>query len=85
MKTIDYISGCKSLGLDYIYGPFGGLEIKLVGGQTLQIAGDKVRIRTEVAIAWLVKREEFLNLDNDVKDVVMRVHWYQRVTNSGRK
>ena len=30
-----------NLNLDYIEDPFGGLEVKLVGGKTLQDAGDK--------------------------------------------
>ena len=33
-----------NLDLDYLEGPFGGLEVKLVGGKTLQVVGDKVRI-----------------------------------------
>ena len=30
-----------NLDLAYIEGPLGGLEVKLVGGKTLQDAGDK--------------------------------------------
>ena len=37
-----------NLDLDCVEGLFGGLEVNLVGGYTLQIAGDKVRIQTEV-------------------------------------
>ena len=57
-------------------GPFGGLEVKLVGGQTLHVAGDKVRIETEVStIMGKVRgREEFVVLDNDAEDVVMGVY-----------
>ena len=32
--------------LEYVEGPSGGLEVKLVGGQTLQLS-DKLRIQTE--------------------------------------
>jgi len=39
----------ENLNLDYIEGPFGDLEVKLVGGQTLQVVGDKVRIQSEVS------------------------------------
>ena len=44
--------------------PFGGLEVKLVGGQTLHVAGDKVRIQTEVATTMgkVLGVEEFLVL-----------------------
>ena len=54
-------------------GPFGGLEVKLVGGQTFHVAGDKFRIQTEVATTMGKVRgvEEFLILDNDVEDMVM--------------
>ena len=52
-------------------GPFGGLEVKLVGGQTLHVAGDKVRIETEVATTMGKVREQFLIFDNDAEDVVM--------------
>ena len=56
-----------------------------IGGQTLQVAGDKVRIQTEVAttIGTVRGLEEFLILDNDAEDIVMGVYWYQRVTNGG--
>jgi hypothetical protein len=56
------------------------LEVKLVDGQTLHVAGDKVRIQTEVATTMGKVRgvEEFLVLDNDVKDMVMGVYWYQK-------
>ena len=69
----------------FVGGPFGGLEVKLVGRQTLNVSGDKVRIQTKVATTmgrvWGVK--EFLVLDNDAEDIVMGVYWYQRVTNGG--
>ena len=57
-------------------GPFGGLEMKLVGGQTLHVAGDKVRIQIEVATTMGKVRgvEEFLFLDNDAEDMVMGVY-----------
>ena len=38
-----------NLDLEYIEGQFRGVEVKLVGGQTLQVADDKVRIETEVS------------------------------------
>ena len=38
-----------NLDLEYIEDPFEGLEVKLVGGQTLQVAGDEVMIQTEVS------------------------------------
>ena len=38
-----------NVNFDYVEGPFGGLEVKLVGGRTFHVAGDKVRIQTEVA------------------------------------
>ena len=61
------------------------LEVKLVGGQTLHVAGDKVRIQTEVATTMgkVGGVEEFLVLDNDAEYMVMGVYWYQRVTNGG--
>ena len=55
-------------------GPFGGLEVMLVGrGQPLHVAGDKIRIPTEVATSMGKVRglEEFLVLDNDAEDMVM--------------
>ena len=66
-------------------GPFGGLEVKLVGGQTLHVAGDKARNETEVAntMGKVQGREEFLILDNNEEDVVMRVYQHQRVKNGG--
>ena len=33
-----------NVGFDYVEGPFGGLEVQLVGGQTLHVIGDKDRI-----------------------------------------
>jgi hypothetical protein len=74
-----------NMDFEYIEGPFGGLEVKLVGGQTLHVAGDRVRIMTEVATTMGKVRgvEEFLVLDNDAEDMVMGVYWYQRVTNGG--
>ena len=59
--------------------------MKLVGGQTLHVAGDRVRIMTEVATTMGKVRgvEEFLLLDNDAEDIVMGVYWFQRVTNGG--
>ena len=59
--------------------------MKLVVGQTLHVAGDKIRIQTEVATTMGKVRgvEEFLVLDNDAKDIIMGVNWYQRVTNGG--
>ena len=55
----------ENFDLDYVEGPFGGLKVKLVGGQTLQVAGDKVRIQTEVSTAMGKVRglEEFLILE----------------------
>ena len=41
-----------NVDLEYVEGRFGGLEVKLVGGQTLHIAGDKVRIQTESPPPW---------------------------------
>ena len=38
-----------NLDLEYVKCPFGGLEVKLVRGQTLQVADDKVSIETEVS------------------------------------
>ena len=69
----------------YVKGPFGGLEVKLVGGQTLHVAGDKLMVQTEVSITMGKVRgvEEFLILDNDAEDMVMALYWYQRVTNGG--
>ena len=74
------------MDFEYNEGPFGGLEVKLVGGQTLHVAGDGVRILTEVAntMGKVQGVEEFLVLDNDAEDIVMGVYWFQRVTN-GRK
>ena len=59
--------------------------MKLVGGQILHVAGDRVRIVTEVATTMGEVRgvEEFLVLDNDAEDMVMGVYWFQRVTNGG--
>jgi len=64
---------------DYVEGLFGGLEVKLVGGKTLHVAGDKVRIQTEVTTMGKVRGvEEFLVLDNDAEDIYgYGVHWYQ--------
>ena len=75
----------KNLDLDYVEGPFGGLEVKLVSVQTLQVAGDKVRIQTEVVTTMGKVRGlgEFLILDNDVEDIIIGIYWYQRVTNGG--
>ena len=66
----------ENLDLDYLEGPFGGLEVKLVSGQTLQAAGDKVRIQTEVTTTMGKVRGlgEFLILDNDVEDIVIGVY-----------
>ena len=57
----------------------------MVGGQTLHVAGDRVRILREVATTMGKVRgvEEFLVLDNDAEDMVMGVYWFQRVTNGG--
>ena len=54
--------------------------MKLVDRQTLHVAGDKIRIQTEVATTMGKVRgvEEFLVLDNDAKDMVMGVYWYQK-------
>ena len=62
-----------NVDFDYIE----GLEVKLVGGQTLHVAGDRVRILTEVATTMGKVRgvEEFLVLDNDAEDLVMGVYW----------
>ena len=51
----------------------------------MQVAGDKVRIQTEVAttIGKVRGLEEFLILDNDAEDIVMGVYWYQNLTNGG--
>jgi hypothetical protein len=38
-----------NLDLEYAESPFGGLEVKLAGCHTLHVAGDKVRIETEVS------------------------------------
>ena len=38
-----------NLDLEYAESPFGGLEVKLAGFHTLHVAGDKVRIETEVS------------------------------------
>ena len=59
--------------------------MKLVGDQTLHVAGDRVRIMTEVATTMGKVRgvEEFLVLNNDADDMVMGVYWFQRVTNGG--
>jgi len=71
----------ENLDLDFVEGPFGDFGVKLVVGQTLQVAGDKVRIQTEVATTMDKVRglEAFLILDNDVKDIVMGVCLHQRV------
>ena len=63
--------------------PFGGLEVKLVGGKTLQVAGDKVRIQTEVAATLGKVRgpEEYLIFKNDAEDIVIGVYSYQRGEN----
>ena len=65
-----------NLDLEYVEGPFGGLEMKLMSGQTLHVAGDKVRIKTEVVTTMgkVRGREEFFILDNDTEDVVMGVY-----------
>jgi hypothetical protein len=61
-----------NVDFDYLEGPFGGWEVKLVGGQTLHVAGDRVRILTEVATTMGKVRgvEEFLVLDNDAEDTL---------------
>ena len=61
-----------NVDFDYVEGPFGGLEVKLVGGQTLHVAGDKVRIQTEFATTMGKVRgvEEFGILDNDAEDML---------------
>ena len=62
-----------NVDFDYGKGPFGELEVKLVGGKTMHVASDKVTIRIEVSTTmgkvWGV--EEFLILDNDAEDMVM--------------
>ena len=49
----------------------------------MQVAGDKVWIQTEVftTISKVRGHEEFLILNYDAEDIVVRVYWYQRVTN----
>ena len=56
----------RNVNFDYV-------EVKSVGGQTLQVAGDKVRIQTEVdtTMGKIQGVEEFLILDNDAEDMVM--------------
>ena len=47
-----------NLDLNYVKGSFGGLEVKLEGGQTLHVASDKVGIETEVATTWAKSEDE---------------------------
>ena len=80
------------MDFDNVEGPFGGLEVKLVDvsltltlGQTFHVAGDKVRIQTEVATTMGKVRgvEQSLSWIMNAEDMVMGVYWYQRVTNGG--
>ena len=62
-------------------GPSGGIEINLVGGQRLGVSGDKAMFMTEVKTTWGIfhAEQEFLILDQDGEDLVMRVIWFNSV------
>ena len=67
-----------NLDLEYVEGPFGSLEVKLVG---LQVSADKIRIETEVSTPMGKVQGREKVLDNDTEDVVVGLYWYQRMTN----
>ena len=51
-------------------GPFGGIDINLVGGQRLQVSGDKTSFMTEVNTAWgsVHSEQELLIINQDGED-----------------
>ena len=64
-----------------ILGPSEGLSINLVGGQTLDITGDRVLIQTEVGtnLRNFYSDQDFLIFDQDSEDIVMGVQWYNYI------
>ena len=67
-------------------GPFGVIEINLVGGQRLGVSGDKAMFMTEVITTWgsFHSEREFLILDQDGEDFVMGVIWFNSIMTAKR-
>jgi hypothetical protein len=67
--------------LEMIPGPIDGITIQLVGGRTLQVSGDKVRLQTRVAtnMGRINSIQEFLVLQDDSEDLVMGVNWHREL------
>jgi hypothetical protein len=72
--------------MELIYGPMEGIKVELVGGQTLLVTGDKVRLQVEVAtnMGKVASVQEFLVLEEDAEDMVMGVHWHNELVGGHR-
>ena len=55
----------------------------MVGGQVLNVSGDRVLVQTEVGtnLGHFHSDQEFMVLDNDVEDLVMGVQWFNAIHN----
>ena len=64
-------------------GPSKGVKINLVGGQVLNVSGDRNLVQTEVGtnLGHFHSDQEFIVLDNDVEDLIMGVQWFNSIHN----
>ena len=62
------------------------ININKVGGERINVSGDKTTIVTEVKSTWgnFYSEEEFLILDQDEEDLVMGNIWYNSVMRAKR-
>jgi hypothetical protein len=65
-------------------GPKGGIDIQLVGGRSLNVTGDKVKLLVQVGtnMGCITSTNEVLILDDGAEDMVMGVAWHKSVVGS---
>ena len=65
-------------------GPNNGIEVRLVGTQSLNVSGDKARFEIDVGtnMGRIDSEREFWILDNDGEPMVMGVQWHNDLVGS---
>ena len=82
-RTFYEIVVSQGLKCAFYPGPSKGVHINLIGGQVLNISGDRVLVQTEVGtnLGHFHSDQEFMVLGNDVEDLVMGVKWFNAIHN----
>jgi hypothetical protein len=76
----------SELQMRFIKGPKEGLTVNLAGGQILNLTRDKVKIVVEVVTSMgpHVTLQEFLVMDHDGEDLVMKMQWHATLVGGNR-